>query len=77
MHRRVAFQLRSRALVQESEAVAAHVSAQMSGVYQSVDAALVPTRYEEFGYVALEAMACGLPVVGFNSSGTSERQKYV
>ncbi|MGH8540423.1 MAG: glycosyltransferase family 4 protein [Stenotrophobium sp.] len=45
---------------------------QMPEVYRSVDAALVPTRYEAFGYVALEAMACALPVVGFNSSGTAE-----
>jgi glycosyltransferase involved in cell wall biosynthesis len=45
---------------------------QMPAVYRSVDAALVPTRYEAFGYVALEAMACGLPVVGFASSGTAE-----
>ncbi|MEY2114255.1 MULTISPECIES: glycosyltransferase family 4 protein [Rhodanobacter] len=46
--------------------------AKMPAIYQSVDAALVPTRYEAFGYVALEAMACGLPVVGFASSGTAE-----
>lgn len=45
---------------------------QMPAVYRSVDAALVPTRYESFGYVALEAMACGLPVVGFESAGTAE-----
>jgi glycosyltransferase involved in cell wall biosynthesis len=45
---------------------------QMPMVYRSVDAVLVPTRYEPFGYVALEAMACGLPVVGFASSGTAE-----
>jgi glycosyltransferase involved in cell wall biosynthesis len=44
----------------------------MPSLYSSVDAVLVPTRYEAFGYVALEAMACGLPIVGFNSSGTSE-----
>jgi glycosyltransferase involved in cell wall biosynthesis len=46
--------------------------AEMPAIYRSVDAALVPTRYEAFGYVALEAMACGLPVVGFDSSGTAE-----
>ncbi|MEP6907952.1 MAG: glycosyltransferase family 4 protein [Pseudoxanthomonas sp.] len=46
--------------------------AHMPSLYRSFDAALVPTRYEAFGYVALEAMACGLPVLGFNSSGTSE-----
>jgi len=45
---------------------------QMSRLYQSMDAVLVPTRYEAFGYVALEAMACGLPIVGFNSTGTAE-----
>lgn len=44
----------------------------MPSVYQSVDAVLVPTRYEAFGYVALEAMACGLPVLGFKSAGTAE-----
>lgn len=45
---------------------------QMPKLYQSVDAALVPARYEAFGYVALEAMACGIPVIGFDGSGTAE-----
>lgn len=45
---------------------------EMPRLYQEVDAVLVPTRYEAFGYVALEAMACGLPVVGFASTGTAE-----
>lgn len=44
----------------------------MPSVYHSVDAVLVPTRYEAFGYVAVEAMACGLPVLGFASTGTAE-----
>lgn len=46
--------------------------AAMPELYRSVDMAVVPTRYEAFGYVALEAMASGLPVVGFDSSGTAE-----
>jgi glycosyltransferase involved in cell wall biosynthesis len=49
-----------------------HAPADMPALYRSMDAVLVPTRYEAFGYVALEAMACGLPVIGFNSTGTAE-----
>jgi len=44
----------------------------MPDIYRGADAALVPTRYEAFGYVAVEAMACGLPVIGFDSTGTAE-----
>lgn len=44
----------------------------MPEVYRTVDVVLVPTRYEAFGYIALEAMASGLPVAGFNSAGTAE-----
>ncbi len=44
----------------------------MPEIYRTVDIVLVPTRYEAFGYVALEAMASGLPVVGFNAAGTAE-----
>lgn len=47
-------------------------ASQMPSVYAEVDAVLVPTRYEAFGYVALEAMASGLPVLGFESTGTAE-----
>lgn len=44
----------------------------MPGIYQEADAVIVPARYESFGYVALEAMACGLPVAGFDTTGTAE-----
>jgi glycosyltransferase involved in cell wall biosynthesis len=44
----------------------------MPDIYHQADAVIVPARYESFGYVALEAMACGLPVVGFRTTGTAE-----
>lgn len=46
--------------------------AQLIDEYRSCDAVLVPSRYEGFGYSALEAMACGKPVVGFRCGAVDE-----
>jgi|SRR5690242_16303712 len=46
--------------------------AQLIHEYRSCDAVLVPSRYEGFGYSALEAMACGKPVVGFRCRAVDE-----
>lgn len=40
--------------------------------YQRCDAVLVPSRSEGFGYVALEAMACGKPVVASDVAALPE-----
>lgn len=40
--------------------------------YRHCDAVLVPSRYEGFGYAALEAMACAKPVVGFSCGAVDE-----
>jgi len=40
--------------------------------YRSCDAVLVPSRYEGFGYAALEAMACAKPVIGFRCGAVDE-----
>lgn len=38
--------------------------------YQAADAFLMTSTYESFGQTILEAMSCGLPVIGFVSDGT-------
>jgi D-inositol-3-phosphate glycosyltransferase len=40
--------------------------------YAACDVTVVPSRYESFGMVALEAMSSGKPVVGFRSRGLEQ-----
>jgi glycosyltransferase involved in cell wall biosynthesis len=44
----------------------------MPGFWNSVDVAVVPSLYEPFGLVALEALACGVPVVATATGGLKE-----
>ena len=38
-------------------------------LYSTADVFVIPSRYEAFGLVALEAMACGVPIVATNKGG--------
>src|SRR5207237_6258728 len=40
--------------------------------YNAADVCVVPSYYESFGLVALEAMACGVPVVASRVGGLKE-----
>ncbi|WP_057638744.1 glycosyltransferase family 4 protein [Stenotrophomonas ginsengisoli] len=44
--------------------------------YQHCDAVVSLSRYEGFGYTALEAMACGKPFFGFDGSGLAEVMRH-
>lgn len=44
----------------------------MAELYRRCDALVAPSRLEGFGYAALEAMACGKPVVAFKASSLPE-----
>lgn len=41
-------------------------------VYNAADVFVIPSIQEAFGQTSLEAMACGIPVAGFNTGGISD-----
>ncbi len=43
--------------------------AKLADLYSIADVTVVPSRYETFGQVIIESMACGTPVVCFDNSG--------
>ena len=41
-------------------------------LYAAADVFVNPSRFETFGLVTIEAMACGTPVVAYDNTGSSE-----
>ncbi|MEI6891601.1 MAG: glycosyltransferase [Pontiella sp.] len=44
----------------------------LSLLYAAADVVCIPSRMESFGFVAAEAIACGVPVVAFDIGGLSD-----
>lgn len=50
--------------------------ADMTAFYQEMDLLVIPSHFEPMGMVAVEAMACGLPVLAANVPGLNEIVKH-
>jgi glycosyltransferase involved in cell wall biosynthesis len=47
-------------------------STQLRELYSTADVSMVPSRREPFGLVAIEALACGCPVIATNQGGLTD-----
>jgi len=45
---------------------------ELSNIYSQSKLTVCPQEWEQFGYVAVESMACGTPVLGFDYTGLAE-----
>ena len=68
----LAMQLKKQAKKHKCEGVyfLGHLEiSQLRGLYGAADVCIVPSRREPFGLVAVEALACGSPVIATNQGG--------
>jgi alpha-maltose-1-phosphate synthase len=65
-------QLKRDAMVGNVRVLGRLTTEQLVQEYRDCDAVLIPSRYEGFGYSALEAMACAKPVIGFRCGAVEE-----
>ena len=48
------------------------INEDLVALYQAADIFVLPTKYESFGLVCMEALACGLPVVSCRVGGVED-----
>ncbi len=46
--------------------------ARLAEVYSAADVLLLPSKFDTFGCVVLEALSCGLPVIAYNTKGPKD-----
>ena len=66
---RVAADIHHRGLSDHFRLLGSWPQDQLPVAYSAADVAAVPSRYESFGLVAVEALACGAPVVASRAGG--------
>jgi glycosyltransferase involved in cell wall biosynthesis len=45
---------------------------QLPGIYSSADILILPSKFDTFSCVVLEALSCGLPVIAYNTKGPKD-----
>ncbi len=58
-----------RRLMPEAEFLGWVETSEMDGLYRAADLLLLPSRFDTFGCVILEAMSCALPTLAYNCKG--------
>jgi len=48
----------------------------LANMYSSADLLLLPSKFDTFSCVVLEALSCGLPVIAYNSKGPKDIIKH-
>lgn len=65
-------EIKSMGLVEMISCLPPKTNEELTKLYQAADLFLLPTKYESFGLVGIEAMACGLPMIACKVGGIED-----